>query len=153
MHYDKNDSLLTAAFEVVKHYDPATYARMVESDWNVSEDVRKASPEYWGAIVQDPNAMTSFGVTISDNGPAVPVSPETFIVPWMVGAMTEENKIAPELFVADVLVHEFAHIHSFENNEMEASKAGAAFARLLPGEDGMLITQVADEHAEEIEES
>lgn len=148
MQFDKNDALLVDAFEIVRQNDPATYQKMVDSNWVVSEDVRKAFPHdnLWMGAVQDATVTTSFGATLAKRD--IPTAPadETWIIPWMNEAWAEQNDADEATFVATVLVHEYTHTLPTGNGEAGASEAGFQFSAKLPGRDGELAMQTALVH-------
>jgi hypothetical protein len=164
MEYDKSDHFLRAAFAYVQRYDPATYAKMENSNWHVATDVRAAFPETWREQLSGfESAMSlsnSFGTTLNSETARMDginiVTSETFVNLDAVRGWAEGNDVNPAEFGATVLVHEFQHIANHSRGQMDtrgevdASLAGSAFAAKLPGRDGQAIKALSDSHARAI---
>jgi hypothetical protein len=135
---------LQPAFAVIRQYDPATYARMRASDWQVT-----TNPDDVPAWVAQ-GCDESFGVTET-----LGRHPLTLINPDNVAEWSDERCQDARWFMADVLVHEFVHTTQTGLNspaqEIPAFRAGAAFARKLPPEYGREIVQESD--ADMVEET
>jgi hypothetical protein len=137
MQYDGSDSFLTAAFAVVKEYDPKTYARMARDD---SWLVVSMSGDY------------GLGETLSSANSQLHGMAGTRINPANINRQSKQLQIDPTMFTAAVLVHEYRHAHQslavIENTdkaESQAFHAGSAFAEKLPGYDGKMIKAISDE--------
>jgi hypothetical protein len=137
MHYDPNDSFLTAAFNVVKEYDPRTYARMARDD---SWYVVSMSGDY------------GYGETLSSANPELHGNAGTRINPATIKRKSKRLDIHPTMFAAAVLVHEYRHAHqpiavvvNTDKAESQAFHAGSAFAEKLPSPDGLVIRAISDQ--------
>ena len=156
MRYDKSDALLANAFKVIARYDPKLYERMSADGWSVSTDYGAAfsEPAIWTPRFMR-TAANAFGTTLSEDdrayfagnqggyvGPAEVFLNTQGIREWATG-----NDVPVELFAADVLAHEYRHIHqpSFGDNEPPAFRAGSAFATKLPAPYGSKIKRMSDE--------
>lgn len=143
MRYDRSDALLANAFKVIARYDAALYERMSADDWSVSTDYGAAfsEPVVWTPRFMD-TAAHAYGTTLAEDDraywagqPGGYVGPaEVFINASDVQAWATDNDVPIELFAADVLAHEYRHIHqpTQGNNEPPAFRAGSAFAAKLP---------------------
>jgi hypothetical protein len=136
MHYNTSDSFLTAAFAVVKEYDPATYRRMANDNaWNVGIK----------------NHISGYGVTLSDRAnPAIGFA-ITYLNYRAINEWSENYNVHVALFAASVLVHEYRHAHQAravvqdtELSESQAFHASSAFASKLPGREGLVIKELSD---------
>lgn len=129
MRYDTSDTFLSAAFAVIKQYDAATYARMQSANWHVT--VMDWVTEYQtnGAF----GATHSVGNTDSEAASAINADD---ITDW-----AQQHDVHVSMFAADVIVHEFRHIHQPERAddsaalEIPAFGESIRFARLLPRPD------------------
>jgi hypothetical protein len=151
MHYDPENELLAKSFALVQEKDPDTYAQMVREDWHIATDITEAFPENWREIALDPELPYSSGVTLSDRQITNIPRPQTLIIPSGVILDSMHMEVTPEAYTAEVLVHEFAHIHTTVSNEKEAYAAGANFARrLTEDEGGERMARYIEETAEEV---
>jgi hypothetical protein len=143
----KDLSWLKPAFDVIKRTDPDTYGRMQADYWpvyavDVPDDIDwvldDAGPMAWIPLMHD--LPTSFGVTISANQPAgMPEVAEsvkyaTFLYRPLVNWKADDMGVPVPDFLADVLVHEFAH-RDADADEPEAFEAGTEFGEKLPASD------------------
>ena len=143
----KGRTWLAPAFKIIKATDPATYRRMRQEHWPVcvtdgADDIEwvldAAGPMTWFPLMRD--LPSSFGVTLDPNQPAyLPPMPEaitdhTFLNRPEITAKAEEMGVPVADFLADVLIHEFAH-RDTGASEPEAFEAGTRFALKLPAYD------------------
>ena len=137
MQYDHSDSFLSAAFAVVKQYDPKTYARMArDSSWYVFGEYPEGDDGYGQTASAEANPSLGGRSFTEVNYDAI---------------VNNEVQADPTLFAAAVLVHEYKHAHQSKRTVMNTGKsegqafhAGSEFARQLPGEDGKRIKLLSD---------
>lgn len=134
------------AFKVIQTTDPDTYQRMMDTEWIIivtdsMEDVFNSlsvsdDPEYVMGIAME--LYTAFGVTdMTEPGQPSPdpelISPTDAIHrtwlnrPAIEAAANMKLHVSAVKFLADILVHEFAHRYQ-RVGEKEAFKASTAFA-------------------------
>lgn len=151
MEYNRSDKLLTAAFNVVRKYDPALYARMSADEWRVATDYETAfaNDDQMFYPWSYAKAMSAFGTTLSRSDRSGG-TPEVFINPRGIIGWSQYNDVPTALFAGDVLAHEYRHIHQPASgdgatNELSAFRAGSAFATKLPAPYGAKIKALSDE--------
>lgn len=139
---------LTTGFEIIRRYDPALYAKMLRSDWQVSTSMNVMS-------LMTPNsvwlASQAYGTTETNLSwrsgiPGLP--PESYINMRPITRQAHEWGIPPEYFLAAVLAHEFRHTTQDGNEgaatEAPAFAAGSEFAAKLPVAYGGPIIELSD---------
>ena len=151
MQFDHSDKLLTDAFAIIAKYDPALFARMSADDWRVSTDYGEAFPDAREGVLGMMDyfqAMSAFGATTQANK-AADGTPEVWINADDTQRWASHNDVPSELFVADVLAHEYKHTHQTgpagESAEIPAFRAGSAFAANLPAPYGRQIKRLSDQ--------
>ena len=143
MQFD-TDQFIQDALDVVRRYDHALYRRMIADDWRVTTDAyayllcvprdptpdRDAMPYSWGMTLSEPIRITWL------NAEAITVGAKKF-------------GIAVPYFAADVMVHEYRHVHQgawdVSHTEAPAYRAGSAFADKLPLPAGAILRQMSDD--------
>jgi len=146
LQFDHDDLELAAGFAAVRQYDPDTYARMRAARWHVSVNPFDLALDFGLSLMSEPHSMMAEGVTLP--GPAASGGVAlTWINIELMRAMIQGEKIGAAVFMAEVLVHEFAHIHTEGHNEQEAFTAGSAFAVKIPGRDGNVLLRASEDAA------
>ena len=149
MQFDHSDKLLTDAFAVIAKYDPALFARMSADDWRVSTDYYAlGTPALFPPTAI--RASEAFGMTFSADDLVwwgeEDTTPRVFINALEVRDGASQVRAPLEMFGADVLAHEYRHIHQPSAGDLEppAFAAGSAFATKLPAPYGARIKALSD---------
>jgi hypothetical protein len=173
MKFDQSDSVLHAAFAIVKEYDVRTYNRMAKDEWYVTTSVEDYVRN--GFLPGEPQEMTirmfqsgvaAFGITMSAGSVAPEIGPllqtdsgVTLINVAGSNAAAVHYKMDATKFIADVLVHEYRHVHQsyptgtkadMVAHEVPAFDAGCTFALRLPPPDSALIFKLSSETKQEV---
>lgn len=142
------------SFNVIKHYDPELYAKMVAaSKWRVIGDVE---PDKAGRGYGVTGVIKSVGQEITDGLDVHAGDALTEIDVDQINEASTRYGVNPVNFLADVLVHEFAHTpdggqSTQDDNKMTvpelespAFTAGTAFAKKMGGFDGALMAKLSE---------
>lgn len=146
MRFDHNDTELAAGFTAVRQYDPQTYDRMQATRWHVSNNPFDLAFDFALGIMSSIHNMLAEGITLpgpaTEDGEAL-----TWVNIELIRDVARDSQVTPAAFMAEILVHEFRHVHTTGHNEQEAFTAGSEFAKKIPGHDGAELLKDSERSA------